>query len=81
MGLIHCADISRKHLPAAECWDCSFRREQRRYEIARDVMAALYTDGPNWPTTPSCDLEGTFTAMAVKAADALLKALEPGETE
>lgn len=62
----------------AEIKDRIRYRDQRRYEIARDVMASLYVDGPNWPTT-HVEIEKTFAKMAVTAADAILAALE--ETE
>lgn len=46
------------------------RREQRRYEIARDVMAGFST------RQGFCDYIKDWTGDAVLAADALLAALE-----
>lgn len=48
------------------------QREQRRYEIARDVMAAAIS--ADWETD-LCTWD-RLTAMSVKAADALLAELE-----
>ena len=51
------------------------RREQRRYEIARDVMAAC----AGYPVTERVDPITTIDALAtaaVQCADALLAALE-----
>lgn len=55
----------------AEIKDRIRYRDQRRYEIARDVLASLYagTQMDNRATY-------TLTQMAVKASDALLAALE-----
>lgn len=61
-------------------------REQRRYEIAKDVLAAMvganvYTqtvaDGESisWPDSGTAEAR-TYPAMAVTFADALLAALE-----
>lgn len=44
------------------------RREQRRYEIARDVLASLWPTANFWVDV--------IAQEAVQAADALLKALE-----
>ena len=53
------------------------RREQRRYELARDVMAALWVDGPHWGQwAPEDAVEKKFAREAVKASDALLAELE-----
>jgi hypothetical protein len=52
-------------------------REQRRYEIARDVMAALWVDGPHWGQwTAEEAVEKHLAVSAVKSADALLAKLE-----
>lgn len=48
--------------------------EQRRYEIAKDVMAALVASGLDHSPT-------VLAPMAVEHADALLKALAPEEGE
>lgn len=47
------------------------QREQRRYEIARDVMAALFVK--------QYDLADVASEVAVKAADALLRKLEASD--
>lgn len=46
-------------------------REQRRYEIARDVMAAIYSG-----RQVDNRLHDLIVRMSVEAADALLRALE-----
>jgi hypothetical protein len=51
--------------------DADDRREQRRYEIARDVMAGLIAN-----PEPTCDLAAD-AKFAVHCADTLLKALKP----
>lgn len=54
-----------------DCSVCKRIREQRRYEIARDVMAGLMADPSFNPT----DFSDT-AKWCINAADALLAALE-----
>lgn len=50
------------------------KRNQRRYEIAREVLASMYV-GSGWTE----DMRGWMATQAVGAADALLAALDANE--
>ena len=47
--------------------------EQRRYEIAKDILTAWYSNSDRWTST---GIPKNDSAAAVRYADALIKALK-----
>jgi hypothetical protein len=75
MERLYCEEHGWDFPNSLACTLCVLKREQRRYEIARDVMAQLCRNELPRLVNSTGDFEN-ITPVAVRAADALLAALE-----